>query len=132
MFREGMPPVLDKESGRQMTQEEIDKYKMERDIEEDIGSLQAGLMSPEDFVKSVFAREGGDPARAEQAADSIKKFWVTQLDSGKITPQEFSEGVYKSAVKMLKKREDPTEKDKAREAAHKATLERVTGKRRAA
>jgi len=139
--------VLDPEhtqEGRKLTQEEIDKYKMDRDAEADVGSFQAGLMSPEDFVKSVLAREGGDPARAEQAADSIRKFWVNELEeyiewekNGKIGPQvgvspkEFNEGVYKSAVKMLKKRGGPTEKEKARKAAHKATLERVTGKRAA-
>ncbi len=110
----------------------------------DVGGLQTGSITPEQFVKSVLAREGGDPARAEQAADSIRKFWVNELEeyikwekSGKIgpkigvSPEEFNEGVYKSAMKMLKKREGLTEKEKAREAAHKATLERITGKRAA-
>ncbi|RPI70295.1 MAG: hypothetical protein EHM45_25050 [Desulfobacteraceae bacterium] len=116
----------------------------EAEKETDVGSFQAGFTSPEDFVKSVLAREGGDPARAEQAAHSIQEFWVNGLkryvewkEGGEIgppvgiSPEKFSEGVYESAVKMLKKREGQTEKEKAREAAHRATLERVTGKRAA-
>ncbi|MBI5071631.1 hypothetical protein HZB93_01925 [Candidatus Falkowbacteria bacterium] len=134
MFREGeVPPEVaaeyEKMEGKNMEPKHEAAAAVER--ETDVGSLQAGVLSPEDFVKSVLAREGGDPRRAVMATHSIKEFWIKQLDEGNITPQEFSDGVYNAAVKMLKERKGPTEKEKAREEAQKARLENIRGRRAA-
>jgi len=133
MSREGMPPVLDPEYAKNKGGKNMEpKHEVaSAEKEADVGSLLAGLMAPEDFAKSVLAREGGDERRVAMAAHSIKEFWLKQLDEGRITPEEFENGVYDAAVKMLKERKGPTEKEKAREAAHQATLERVRGKRAA-
>jgi len=98
--------------------------------EELVGNLQAGLMSPENFVAEVLAREGGDPKRAEMAAHSIKEFWIRQLDEGTLAPEKFESAVYDAAAKMLKAKE-LSQKDKEREEIRKERIKNVLGRRAA-
>ncbi len=130
------------QEGRKMTQEEIDKFKMEKEADEDVGSLQAGAISPEQFVDNILTRGSGDdkvkltPKRREGAITAIKS-WVRKLQNKEpgMTAEYFHDNVYKAAVKALTEPAGMSEEEKAREearrAAHKATLERVTGKKAA-
>ena len=98
------------------------------DREADVGSLLAGVMKPEDFVKSVLEREGGDSNRVEMAARSIKEFWLKQLDEGTLTPEKFEQGVYDAAVRMLKGKE-VSQRDEERAGMREERIKGALGRR---
>ncbi|MFZ5364295.1 MAG: hypothetical protein ACOZAG_02325 [Patescibacteria group bacterium] len=133
MFREGeVPPEVAAEYERMKGEKNMEKERRAVDLtadkEEDVGSLLAGVMSPEDFVKSVLEREGGDPKRAEMATRSIKEFWLKQLDEGTLTPEKFEQGVYDAAAKMLKTKE-VSRRDEEREEMRKERIKGALGRR---
>lgn len=132
MFREGeVPPEVAAEYKKMEGEKNMEKSReghFEGGKEELVGNLQAGLMSPENFVAEVLAREGGDPKRAEMAAHSIKEFWIRQLDEGTLAPEKFESAVYDAAAKMLKAKE-LSQKDKEREEIRKERIKNVLGRR---
>lgn len=132
MFREGkVPPEVAAEYKKMEGEKDMEKARESRfagSKEELIGNLQAGLMSSENFVTEVLAREGGDPKRAEMAAHSIKEFWVRQLDEGTLAPEKFESAIYDAAVKMLKVKE-LSQKEKEREEIRKERIKSALGKR---
>lgn len=135
MFREGeVPPEVTAEYKKMEGEKNMEPKREVADLaaekETDIGSLQAGLMSPEDFVQRVLEREGGDPKRAEAAARSVKEFWFRQLDEGRLKPEEFEKGVYNAVVRMLKSKE-VSPKDQEREVIRGERIKSAIGRRAA-
>lgn len=132
MFREGeVPPEVAAEYKKTEGEKNMEKSRegsFEGGKEELVGNLQAGLMSPENFVAEVLAREGGDPKRAGMAAHSIKEFWIRQLDEGTLASEKFESAVYDAAAKMLKAKE-LSQKDKEREEIRKERIKNVLGRR---
>lgn len=137
MFREGeVPPEVAAEYEKMKGEKNMEKPKLEvvgsaEDKEIDIGSLQAGIMEAEDFVKAVLAREGGDSKRIDMAAHSVKEFWLKQLDEGALSPEEFGKGIYDAVKKMLGQAEKPSAKEKEREKIRKERVKSAIGRRAA-
>ncbi|MFA5128760.1 MAG: hypothetical protein WC445_02200 [Patescibacteria group bacterium] len=135
MFREGeVPPEVaaeyEKMGGEKNMEQKHEGAAAAAERETDVGSLLAGVMSPEDFVKSVLDREGGDPKRLEMATLSIKEFWLKQLDEGTLTPEKFEEGVYGAAMRMLKVKEMSRE-EQEKEDIRRERIKNALGKRAA-
>lgn len=119
------------ESGRQMTQEEIDRYKAGND-------LANGEITIEQFIDDILNRGSGDekikltPKRREGAITAIN-FWVQKLKNKEpgMSGGYFRDNVYKAAVKALTEPAGMTAKEQAKKEAHKARMENIRGRRAA-